>query len=205
MITRGENSTPQLRNFLPCRPGTLPESPPWPGARGRSRRISCTTARASAATARRQRMFSASRSSRGHRGSAIHNPQPTDSVLEGSVVSDVIKSRIRQLYQFLKEANQLRFRPVRTIDLQPKIVRLADLPDHPAMQLLRPVRGDHPEAMPDTLLRVQRPLLTRCPEPPSSIAGWLLPKWGRSGEDAGPCRKRKWHRRGRRHDHCWLR
>jgi very-short-patch-repair endonuclease/DNA polymerase III delta prime subunit len=92
-------------------------------------------------------------------------------------VSDVIKSRIRQLYQFLKEANQLRFRPVRSIELQPRVVRLADLPDHPAMQLLRPVRTDHPEAIPDTLLRVQRPLLTRCPEPPPSIAGWLLPKW----------------------------
>jgi hypothetical protein len=66
-------------------------------------------------------------------------------------VSDVIKSRIRQLYQFLKEANQLRFRPVRSIELQPKVVRLADLPDHPAMQLLRPVRTD-----------TRKPCPTRC-------------------------------------------
>jgi hypothetical protein len=92
-------------------------------------------------------------------------------------VSDVIKSRIRQLYQFLKEANQLRFRPVRVLAEQPKVVRLAEMPNHPAMQLLRPVRTEDTQEVQDTLLRVRRPLLTKCPAPPEAIATWLLPGW----------------------------
>jgi very-short-patch-repair endonuclease len=92
-------------------------------------------------------------------------------------VRDSTKSRIRQLYQFLKEANQLRFRPVRGLAEQPKVVRLADMPNHPAMQLLRPVRTDNTQEVPDTLLRVKRPPLTKCPAPPASIVTWLLPSW----------------------------
>jgi hypothetical protein len=92
-------------------------------------------------------------------------------------VSDIVKSKIRQLYQFLKEANQLRFRPVRLLSEQPKVVRLADMPNHPSMQLFRPVRTEDAEDVPDTLIRVRRPQLTRCPEPPASLQGWLLPNW----------------------------
>ena len=92
-------------------------------------------------------------------------------------MSDAVKSKIRQLYQFLKEANQLRFRPVRLLAEQPKVVRLADMPDHPAMQLFRPVRTEGTQEVPDTLLRVKRPRLTRCPAPPSSIDTWLRPNW----------------------------
>jgi hypothetical protein len=55
-------------------------------------------------------------------------------------VSDVIKKKIRQLYEFLKEANQLRFRPVRILSEQTKVIRLADMPNHPSMQLFRPVK-----------------------------------------------------------------
>jgi hypothetical protein len=41
--------------------------------------------------------------------------------------------------QFLKAANELRFRPVRVLAEQPKVVRLADLPNHPAVQIFRPL------------------------------------------------------------------
>lgn len=92
-------------------------------------------------------------------------------------MSDVIKSKIRQLYQFLKEANQLRFRPIRVLSEQPKVVRLADMPDHPAMQLFRPIRNENVQELPDTIIRVARPRLTRCPAPPISIVTWLLPAW----------------------------
>jgi hypothetical protein len=90
---------------------------------------------------------------------------------------DVIKGKIRQLYQFLKEVNQLRFRPVRVLMEQPKVVRLADIPNHPAMQIFRPVRVENSQEVPDTLLRVKRPTLTHCPAPPILIASWLLPNW----------------------------
>ncbi len=92
-------------------------------------------------------------------------------------MSDVVKTKIRQLYQFLKEANQLRFRPVRVLADQPKVVRLADMPNHQSMQLFRPVRLENAQEVPDTLLRVRRPLITKCPEPPASISTWLLPSW----------------------------
>jgi Cdc6-like AAA superfamily ATPase len=92
-------------------------------------------------------------------------------------VNNAVKSRIRQLYLFLKEANQIRFRPVRALTEQVKVVRLADLPSHPAMQLFRPVRIESGQEVPDTLLRVKRPTLTKCPRPPASIAAWLLPNW----------------------------
>ncbi|WP_158302912.1 AAA domain-containing protein [Syntrophus aciditrophicus] len=92
-------------------------------------------------------------------------------------MNDVIKNKIRQLYQFLKEANQLRFRPVRVLSDQPKVVRLADMPNHPAMQLFRPVRTENIQEVPDLLLRVKRPPLTKCPPPPPSIASWLVPNW----------------------------
>lgn len=92
-------------------------------------------------------------------------------------MSDIVKNKIRQLYQFLKEANQLRFRPVRVLSEQPKVVRLADMPSHPSMQLFRPVRMEEAQEVPDTLIRVRRPQLTRCPAPPPSLQGWLLPNW----------------------------
>ncbi len=92
-------------------------------------------------------------------------------------MSDVIKNKIRQLYHFLKEANQLRFRPVRVLADQPKVVRLADIPNHPSMQLFRPVRTENAHDVPDTLMCVKRPPLTRCPAPPMSVASWLLQNW----------------------------
>lgn len=88
-----------------------------------------------------------------------------------------VKSKILQLYHFLKAANALRFRPVRVLAEQPKVVRLADLPNHPAIQIFRPVHSETDTEVPDTLLHVKRPLLTRSPTPPASIAAWLLPNW----------------------------
>jgi very-short-patch-repair endonuclease len=93
-------------------------------------------------------------------------------------VANVIKQKVRQVYQFLKEANQLRFRPVRELQYQPKFIRLSSLPDHPAIQLFRPVCAENAQELPDTLLRLSRPSLTKCPLPPESLVAWLLPEWG---------------------------
>ncbi|MCX6178620.1 MAG: hypothetical protein NT163_04510 [Chlorobiales bacterium] len=86
-------------------------------------------------------------------------------------MSDETKKKIRQLYQFLKEANQLRFRPVRTLLEQPRIVRLSDMPNHPDIQLFRQVCNDNIQEIPDTLQRLLkvsiRPILTARPLPSS--------------------------------------
>ena len=86
-----------------------------------------------------------------------------------------VKSKILQLYHFLKDANELRFRPVRVLAEQPKVVRLADLPNHPTVQIFRPLQTETTSEVPETLLRVKRPMLTRSPTPPASISSWLLP------------------------------
>lgn len=86
------------------------------------------------------------------------------------------KQKIRQLYRFLKEANQLRFRPVRSISEQPKAIRLAEMPSHESVQFIRPVHDSAHERS-DILIRVKRPVLTRCPKPPETVEAWLLPGW----------------------------
>lgn len=92
-------------------------------------------------------------------------------------MNDETKSKVRQLYRFLKEANQLRFRPVRSVGEQPKTIRLAEMPAHESVHFIRPVRDDSSQEEPDVLIRVKRPTLTRCPAPPESIEPWLLPGW----------------------------
>ena len=89
----------------------------------------------------------------------------------------MVKDRIRQLYSFLREANKLRFRPVRLIAEHPRVVHLDDMPRHESMHLYRPVQVQDAQEIPETLLRVTRPAITPCPRPPESIAYWLLPGW----------------------------
>ena len=43
--------------------------------------------------------------------------------------------------------------------------------------MIRPVSTTAGQEIPDLLLRVKRPLLTRCPQPPEVIESWLLPGW----------------------------
>jgi very-short-patch-repair endonuclease len=92
-------------------------------------------------------------------------------------VNDAIRHKVRQLYLFLKEANQLRFPPVRKVGQHPKAIRLADAPEHPSVQINRPRRGETAEVMGDCLIRVGRPTLDACPPPPPNVSNWLLPGW----------------------------
>lgn len=87
------------------------------------------------------------------------------------------KKRVRDLYQFLREANQLRFRPVRKLEDQSRYVDLSALPEHPSVQLYRPVQIDDVSEVPDTLVSVRRPVLTRCPPPPENLTEWLITGW----------------------------
>jgi len=87
------------------------------------------------------------------------------------------KKRIRDIYQFLREANQLRFRPIRRVEDQPRIVNLNTLPEHPCVQLYRPVMNDGGSDVPDILISVKRPVLTKCPQPPAILSEWLNSGW----------------------------
>jgi hypothetical protein len=53
-----------------------------------------------------------------------------------------LKSRIRDLYQFLREVTQLRFSAVRKLKDQPRTVSLKSLPEHLSIQLFHPIQED---------------------------------------------------------------
>lgn len=101
----------------------------------------------------------------------------TDFVAASDGLSDSLRLKVRQLYAFLKEANQIQFRPVRQIGEQPFSIRISDMPRHPSAALYRPVKTETSYEVPDVLIRVVRPKLTKCPNPPKSCEDWLLPNW----------------------------
>jgi very-short-patch-repair endonuclease/DNA polymerase III delta prime subunit len=91
-------------------------------------------------------------------------------------VSEQLRSKVRQLYRFLKKANELRFKPVRTLADQEKFIRFAEIPLHPTLQIQRPIRAiDENQNRQDFVLRVKRPVLTPCPKPPQDLIEWLIP------------------------------
>lgn len=94
------------------------------------------------------------------------------------------KQRIHDLYRFLREANQLRFRPVRRLQDQPRSVDLLSLPPHPSIQITRPVPSEGGSEVPDQLVSIRRPPITRCPVPPQEIAEWLVAGWDNPSKDA---------------------
>ena len=93
-------------------------------------------------------------------------------------VTEFTKSKVRQLYQFLKQANQLRYTPIRNLESQEKFIRFAEMPSHPTLQIQRPIRVDEEtQETPEFLVRVRRPLQTPCPTPPQPLQKWLLSGW----------------------------
>ena len=88
-----------------------------------------------------------------------------------------LHAKVRQLYAFLKEANQIQFRPVRRLTDQPYVIRISDMPKHPSVQLYRPLITSSALEIPDVLLKISRPNLTPCPRPQPAFADWLLPQW----------------------------
>lgn len=97
---------------------------------------------------------------------------------------DVARLRLLQVYRYLEALNQLRNPVVRQIEYQPWTLWFRDLPNHPTI-----VRGgtravsDGTAVGPDApstddfILKVQRPTLTRAPEPTAEIRFWLRDGW----------------------------
>ncbi|HTS58591.1 MAG TPA: AAA domain-containing protein [Terriglobales bacterium] len=86
------------------------------------------------------------------------------------------KDRILRLFKFLYEVNRLRNRPERTLDEQVSSIPLTHLPEHPSIQMLRPVatEGEPPGGFE---LKVARATTTRCPDPPAVLGDWLISGW----------------------------
>ncbi len=86
------------------------------------------------------------------------------------------KSRIRRLFRFLYEVNRLRNRPERTLQEQVFVIPLTRLPEHPSIQLVRPVvaEGQPPAAFE---MKIARARITRCVQPPPVLRDWLISGW----------------------------
>src|SRR5947209_11630246 len=102
----------------------------------------------------------------------------------------VAREKITRVFRYLEALNQHRNPPKRQIREQAWHLWLHDLPTHSAIRhsaarsspgSTKTKGGDgQNEAAPASAifsLRVQRPLLTRPPEPPNEIASWLEPGW----------------------------
>ena len=100
----------------------------------------------------------------------------------------VAREKLTRVFRYLEALNQHRNPAKRQIQEQPWSLRLRDLPDHPSVQRgtaksssSKSKNGDSqkPEMGSSScyVLKVQRPRLTRAPEPPDEIAAWLEDGW----------------------------
>ena len=86
----------------------------------------------------------------------------------------ITRKRLQDLYKFLIGFAHLRYPVVRQVEQLDFRLWLDDLPEHSSIE-----RGWLDDEA-DFALRVTRPLLTSCPEPPELLRGWLQRGWGRS-------------------------
>jgi very-short-patch-repair endonuclease len=99
----------------------------------------------------------------------------------------VARDKLTRVFRYLEALNQHRNPAKRQIREQPWNLRLRDLPEHPSIQRgagkassAKTKNGGSPnseEGGPSYVLKVQRPRLTRPPEPPGEIAAWLEEGW----------------------------
>ncbi len=96
----------------------------------------------------------------------------TDNAVSGSPTTD----RVLRLFKFLRDVNRLRNRPERSLDQQVLAIPLTELPEHPTIQMVRPVLSD--EQLPiEFELKVARAKITPCPQPPGVLKEWLISGW----------------------------
>src|SRR6266849_26360 len=99
----------------------------------------------------------------------------------------VARDKLTRVFRYLEALNQHRNPAKRQIHEQPWSFWLRDLPDHPSIQRGAGKTGsskretEKSQGTEDVganfVLKVQRPRLTRAPEPPEEIAAWLEDGW----------------------------
>lgn len=89
------------------------------------------------------------------------------------------RSRVTQVFQFLKALNQANGPDKHQIQDQPWSLWLRELPRHPDVTVATYQSNDSEADTDDneTILRVRRPKLTKPPTPPGILQGWLKPGW----------------------------
>jgi hypothetical protein len=98
----------------------------------------------------------------------------------------VARDKLTRVFRYLEALNQHRNPAKRQIREQPWNLRLRDLPEHPSIQRgaakdssskTKNGNSQSAEDVANYVLKVQRPWLTRAPEPPEEIATWLEDGW----------------------------
>lgn len=85
-----------------------------------------------------------------------------------------IRDKLTRLFRFLQEMHQLRNPVTKQVQNHFWHLWFHDLPDHPVIQLGNPANHDGHEPF---ILKVGKPDLTPCPEPPQEIQSWLQNGW----------------------------
>ena len=93
------------------------------------------------------------------------------------------RDKLTRVFRYLEALNQHRNPAKRQIQEQPWSLWLRELPEHPSVQrgaarasFSKAKDGNGPggrDVGASFVLKVQRPQLTRAPEPPEQIAAWL--------------------------------
>src|SRR5712675_2198658 len=97
----------------------------------------------------------------------------------------IAREKLTRVFRYLEALNQHRNPAKRQLREQPWSLWLRDLPEHPSIQRggaksLKAKNGNGEDSEPggsNYVMRVQRPRLTRAPEPPEEIAAWLEDGW----------------------------
>ena len=99
----------------------------------------------------------------------------------------VAREKLTRVFRYLEALNQHRNPAKRQIQEQPWNLRLRDLPEHSCIRrgAAKPSPSktkngntqNREEGTPSYVLKVQRPQLTRAPQPPEEIAAWLEDGW----------------------------
>jgi len=92
------------------------------------------------------------------------------------------KTRLTQVFKFLKALNELRNPVPRDLSAYSQVLWIDKWPSHPTVMVRR---GDPEDIDEDTdadvemepTIRIQRARLTSCPNPPSLLNDWLKPTW----------------------------
>src|SRR6266702_5142657 len=107
----------------------------------------------------------------------------------------IARDKLTRVFRYLEALNQHRNPAKRQIREQPWSLWLHGLPSHPTIKrgtakassskskAAKEISGGENEAAGDFLLKVQRPVLTRPPEPPEELSNWLEPGWENPSEE----------------------
>jgi very-short-patch-repair endonuclease len=104
----------------------------------------------------------------------------------------VVRDKLTRVFRYLEALNQHRNPAKRRIHEQPWSLWLRALPQHPSIRRgaaktsssqAKNGNSQNPEDAATFVLKVQRPRLTRAPEPPLEIAAWLEDGWDDPSND----------------------